>query len=721
MSITAPSARARSSLNRLPPGHEKTAQSMPSAAAPQARAMAWLPAEAPATPRARSSASSAESRLTTPRALNDPVCWSSSALSRSPGARSERVEQRRPPDAAADRLGGADDVVSGGGIAAHVGDPRGSMCGNSRVPAENARVSMPADAMRRRHPVRLVVRDELDRRRLTVLFRLVLAHPPPRVARPSTRLAAIVIAFVTWLFVLVLGRVPKSLHRFLANYTRYTAHLPAYLCLAADPYPRLQRDGQLSGRPRDRPAGKQRRLGAAFRLVLAIPAFVLVVGARAGRRVFARHRRVSRAGARGHHRGARLVRLPRARARCRGACATPPRTRSATAAQTTAYALLLTDRYPDATPGRADPAPELPPHPVAIRVDDELARPRLLVLFRLPLCIPHLLWLTVWSAFAARRLHPRLGRGARHRPRAAAAPPVPRRLRPRLDAPALLPLRRRAAVPRLRRPRGRVPDRPADRGAACANRGSACCSGWCSPSRRSSSPARTRASRSSSRCSAGSRRSRSAGCRGGLRDLGVAALRYQAQVNAYVLLLTWRYPDSSPVLVGARRAATRAAGRGAGMRAAHVAVVLARRRGLGRRGLVPARHGRPRRPRAAAASTSTRCSARELVEDAERYERFLLADWVAAQVVALVTLAALRPLRRPLRARVGGGADRHRDAPRHARPGDRLADAAAVRGRGGLVGAPPRRLRGRLPRGGRRRLARARRRPSSRSASRSSS
>ena len=30
---------------------------------------------------------------------------------------------------------------------------------------------------------------------------------------------------------------------------------------------------------------------------------------------------------------------------------------------------------------------------------------------------------------------------------------------------------------------------------------------------------------------------------------------------------------------------------------------------------------------------------RELVDDAERYERFLLADWVAAQVVALVTLA----------------------------------------------------------------------------------
>ena len=36
----------------------------------------------------------------------------------------------------------------------------------------------------------------------------------------------------------------------------------------------------------------------------------------------------------------------------------------------------------------------------------------------------------------------------------------------------------------------------------------------------------------------------------GLRDLGAAALRYQAQVFAYLFLLTSRYPDSSPVLRG---------------------------------------------------------------------------------------------------------------------------------------------------------------------------
>jgi hypothetical protein len=35
---------------------------------------------------------------------------------------------------------------------------------------------------------------------------------------------------------------------------------------------------------------------------------------------------------------------------------------------------------------------------------------------------------------------------------------------------------------------------------------------------------------------------------GGLRDLGVVALRYQAQASAYLLLLTSRYPDSSPAL-----------------------------------------------------------------------------------------------------------------------------------------------------------------------------
>ena len=114
---------------------------------------------------------------------------------------------------------------------------------------------MPADASGRRHPVRLVVRDELDRRRLTVLFRLVLAIPH-LVWLSIYATAAIVIAFVTWLFVLVLGRVPKSLHRFLANYTRYTAHLLAYLWLRGRSLTPASAATGATRSNRDRPAGE---------------------------------------------------------------------------------------------------------------------------------------------------------------------------------------------------------------------------------------------------------------------------------------------------------------------------------------------------------------------------------------------------------------------------------------------------------------------------------
>ena len=38
----------------------------------------------------------------------------------------------------------------------------------------------------------------------------------------------------------------------------------------------------------------------------------------------------------------------------------------------------------------------------------------------------------------------------------------------------------------------------------------------------------------------------------GLRNLGVACIRYQEQASAYLLLLTDRYPYAAPVLQGRR-------------------------------------------------------------------------------------------------------------------------------------------------------------------------
>src|SRR5919108_4733320 len=54
--------------------------SIPSEAAAQASACAWLPAEIPITPRAFSSPESDASLFSTPRGLNEPVRWKSSAF-----------------------------------------------------------------------------------------------------------------------------------------------------------------------------------------------------------------------------------------------------------------------------------------------------------------------------------------------------------------------------------------------------------------------------------------------------------------------------------------------------------------------------------------------------------------------------------------------------------------------------------------------------------------
>jgi hypothetical protein len=66
-------------------------------------------------------------------------------------------------------------------------------------------------------------------------------------------------------------------------------------------------------------------------------------------------------------------------------------------AQFWAYALLLTDRYPDSDPLAAVPDLPVRADPVHLRLDDELRRSRLTVFFRLPLAVPHLIWLELWS------------------------------------------------------------------------------------------------------------------------------------------------------------------------------------------------------------------------------------------------------------------------------------------------------------------------------------
>src|SRR5262245_9560918 len=86
------------------------------------------------------------------------------------------------------------------------------------------------------YPIRVVVTDDLQRSRLTVFFRLLLAIPQ-YFWFALWSIGAFVVAVVNWVVTLVSGRPPAVLHDFLARYVRYSVHLHAYLSLAANPYP----------------------------------------------------------------------------------------------------------------------------------------------------------------------------------------------------------------------------------------------------------------------------------------------------------------------------------------------------------------------------------------------------------------------------------------------------------------------------------------------------
>jgi hypothetical protein len=186
------------------------------------------------------------------------------------------------------------------------------------------------------------------------------------------------------------------LHGFVAAYVRYTTHVTAYLVLAANPYPGFTGaagsypiDVELPGPER------QNRWKTGFRLILAIPALIIgsaIVGYGSGANRFAGGLVATVAFF------AWFVCLIRAQL---------PRGFSGAltyglryAAQLDAYFFLLTDRYPD-----PDPSEQVPPaadvaHPIVLSPAEDERRSRLTTFFRLPLAVPHLVWLTLWGVVA---------------------------------------------------------------------------------------------------------------------------------------------------------------------------------------------------------------------------------------------------------------------------------------------------------------------------------
>ncbi len=251
------------------------------------------------------------------------------------------------------------------------------------------------------HPIKLVVCDDLQRDRLTVFFRALLSIPH-FIWLLLWSIAALLAAIVSWLCTLALARTPARLHRFLAAYVKYVTQFYAYLHLAANPYPAF--DGQ-DGYPIDlriAPPARQNRLTVAVRGLLLLPAALLAAaligdpsrGFNSGRGSFsASLGLLALASLLGWFAIMARARMPRG---LRDAAAYA----LAYGAQFWAYALLLTDRYPDSDPLAAVPDLPLLEHPIALHVHDDLRRSRLTVFFRLPLAFPHLVWLAPWGIVA---------------------------------------------------------------------------------------------------------------------------------------------------------------------------------------------------------------------------------------------------------------------------------------------------------------------------------
>ena len=188
------------------------------------------------------------------------------------------------------------------------------------------------------HPIRFVVTDDLKRSRLTVLFRFPLAVPHLVWATLWWYSITLLVPF-QWLWALGAGRLEGDVHAFLARYVRYHVHVTAYLLLLANPWPRF------NGRPgypvelAVDPPERQRRVGVLLRFVLAVPALVFasVLGVLLAALTLA-----------GWFVALVLGRLPAGIEELGTYCLRYE-------AQTSAYLLLLTPRYPalsgSATPG----------------------------------------------------------------------------------------------------------------------------------------------------------------------------------------------------------------------------------------------------------------------------------------------------------------------------------------------------------------------------------
>jgi hypothetical protein len=246
--------------------------------------------------------------------------------------------------------------------------------------------------------IRLSVSDpDLRRSRLTVAFRLILAIPHFFWLLGWFLFVLGPVVSANWIAMLIQGRPVLMLHRLTAAYVRYAVHVGSYVTLAANPYPGFA--GRAGSYPIDveiDPPTPQSRWVTGFRFFLAMPAMVLADAMLGyGTASFGGFATQIGGVAASVSFLGWFVCLVRGRM--------PQGFRDVLgytigySAQVSGYLLLLTDRYPNSDPSVYEAANVFREDPIALEVSDDLERSRLTTFFRLPLTVPHFVWLTLWN------------------------------------------------------------------------------------------------------------------------------------------------------------------------------------------------------------------------------------------------------------------------------------------------------------------------------------
>jgi hypothetical protein len=233
--------------------------------------------------------------------------------------------------------------------------------------------------------------EDLHRSRLTVFFRLALSIPH-FVWIALWTVVVIVVSIVAGIIVLIRGQLPDGLHRFFTAYIRYSIHVYAYASLAANPFPGFAGAPGYEIDVEFGPPAPQNRWKTFFRIILVIPALMMASALTGG----------ESSGGGVLFACALLVWfVAMARGRAPEGLSRLQWYTLHYQAQVGAYALFVTDRYPTTDPERIGVPWPPPEHPIRLaHQPDDGRRNRLTVFFRLFLALPHFVWLYLWGYLA---------------------------------------------------------------------------------------------------------------------------------------------------------------------------------------------------------------------------------------------------------------------------------------------------------------------------------